>query len=542
MRRRQLLGALAGVVLLAGGAGTPVRADTFLFPSAVATARTADGANVGTVRVQLKVEEGNFRHGGHSWACKYNFRVEFDSLDDAWVTAVEPSSCGHPYSLDPSARGKEWNTSVWQSPSSRLLRYSINRPQDGIPAFGTATFTSYTNAQWAVGPITVRGVVMTNSGLQHWVAEVMGHTMGCVLKNAPAEPLLKVGLSSSKKPAGTGNRITVTMTIANEGGATAEEVLLTMDPFAYAAYVPESSTANGELFPDVGGLPAVLNGGVLATLEPGDVITLGFDVVVGEHAAGQALKLAAHAALEGYPTVTAREEVPIIQTVAPKLSMSMSVAPNPVGTGELLTATIKVKNDGNGDANGVLVTLNPGANLSYKPGTTAVNGVDAADVGGQSALAGGLYVNVPAGGVTTITWSGKVANTAGGSTLHLVANGSLPGHDPVSASAKATVVESIPAAFDLLISTIDGAQAAGAFRFKFTGHPLFNSLAQEAKAAWQKGDKKTAIARLDRIMYLATWRGRFGLTAELFHVPGPINWAGEIHDAAAKVKRHLLES
>jgi uncharacterized repeat protein (TIGR01451 family) len=666
MRRRRFLGSLAGVLLLAGGASSPARADSFTFPSVSAPAKTVNGDTVGAVRVQLQFEDGSYRHGGKTWACKYTHRVEFDSLFEAYVTAFQPSACGHAYSLDNLVRGKTWNVSEWVNLSSRLLTFSTNTTSDAIGPFASGSFTGYSNAAWGVGSITVRGKVMTATGWQDWAAELTGHVMGCELRNPPAEPILNLGVSTSKNPVGTEETIGVTVTLSNTGGADAENVLLTMDGIANATYVPKSSTGNGEELPDVDGLPAVINGGILATVGSGETVTLGFDVKIPEDAGGKTLHLSAHAALKDYPTKTTTADVPIVRIKVPKLSMSLKGSPNPVDTGETLTATIELKNSGDGNAQGVVVKLDPVLSTSYLGGTTRINGVVVPDLegssllasglpvnvpaggttqitwsaevaqsmsnqplqlkanaalaghaplsasaevqrkwpalsltgwvnnnpvktgevltatweltntgdgvarnvilkldpvgyttyfvgsttvngaqqpdeGGQSALASGLPVTVPAGGTVKVTWSGKVANNAGGQTLQVRLKTKLVGHADLSSVQSVTVVEAIPAAFETLNATINAAQAASAFRFVITGHKLFSDLARDAEAAWKAGNKKLAVQHLEKIMYYATWRGRFGLDAELFHPGAGQNWAAEINGAAQKV-RNLIQA
>jgi hypothetical protein len=441
MRRRKLLGSLAGIAMLVGGASSPARADSFTFPSAAATAKTVTGIPVGNVRFQLSFEDGSYRHGGSSWAAKYTWHVEFDSLDEAFMMSFQPSGCGHAYSIDEVVRGKSWDTSRWFNQGSRLLTYSTQKIQDGIPPFGSATFTGYSNAEWGIGTLTARGRVLIDGFWQEWSAEATGYTMGCNLRNEPQMPKIELGVSASKSPVGTDETVGVTITIANTGGAEAENVLLTMSPIDHAAYVEESSTANGDPLPDVDALPAVINGGVLATVAAGETITLGFNVKINSNAAGKKLALAAKAELEGFPATTASADVPIIKTRHPELSMSLGASPNPVKTGGVFTATLEVKNSGDGDAKDVLVTAPAVPFTAYELGTTAVNGVAVADVNaGESALASGLKVDVPAGGVASITWKLKVANNAGDRTLDLSAKGTLAGHPDVSASASVKVV------------------------------------------------------------------------------------------------------
>jgi hypothetical protein len=423
------LGSLAGILLLAGGSAPPARADSIIFNSGSAAAQTALGESIGAARVQLTYEEGSFRHGGKTWAGKYSYHVEFDSLDEAYVTSFQASGCGLPYSLDSTVGGKTWHTIPWVDLSSRLPTFSTGVIGNGIPAFGSGEFTGYSNAITGVGTLTVRGLVMLDGIWQEWSAEITGHTMGCDPLAAPPEPKLKLGISLSKAVPGTGQTIAMTLLLSNEGGAAAENVLLRLDPLVNATYKPKSSTGNGEELPDVDGQPAVINGGVVATVEPGDTVSLAFEATINEDAGGKTLALAASAALEGFPTETATASAPIVRIKKPNLGLTLGGSPSPVGSGENLTVTAELKNTGDGDANDVKVTLDA--------------------VAAASGLGGTQTVSVPAGGSVKVTWSGKVADNAGGQTLGLTATAALEASSPLTATASVPVFKQARLALSL---------------------------------------------------------------------------------------------
>jgi uncharacterized repeat protein (TIGR01451 family) len=134
-----------------------------------------------------------------------------------------------------------------------------------------------------------------------------------------------------------------------------------------------------------------------------------------------------------------------------KTSVDRTGDPNVLLPGDTLRYTITVKNIGNVDATNVTLADAVPANTSYAGGSTTLNGVSVADVGGQSRLVTGMLINptghtlgsMPAdpstnpANVATITFEVVVdANVAGGTVISnqgfVSGNGfaDLPSDDP----------------------------------------------------------------------------------------------------------------
>jgi uncharacterized repeat protein (TIGR01451 family) len=78
-----------------------------------------------------------------------------------------------------------------------------------------------------------------------------------------------------------------------------------------------------------------------------------------------------------------------------KISTDLTGNPNVLLAGELLRYTITVRNTGNDDAINVTLRDAIPVNTTYVAGSTTLNGAPVADVGGTSALVGGMLINSP---------------------------------------------------------------------------------------------------------------------------------------------------
>ncbi|HEU5179708.1 MAG TPA: hypothetical protein VFW45_02885 [Candidatus Polarisedimenticolia bacterium] len=78
-----------------------------------------------------------------------------------------------------------------------------------------------------------------------------------------------------------------------------------------------------------------------------------------------------------------------------KISTDLTGDPNVLLAGETLRYTITVQNTGNDDAVNVTLRDTIPVNTTYVPGSTRLNGVPVADVGGTSPLVGGMLINSP---------------------------------------------------------------------------------------------------------------------------------------------------
>ncbi len=79
-----------------------------------------------------------------------------------------------------------------------------------------------------------------------------------------------------------------------------------------------------------------------------------------------------------------------------KISTDMTGDPNVLLAGETLRYTITVKNIGNAGASGVVLRDAIPVNTTYVAGSTTLNGLPVADVGGTSPLVGGMTIHSPA--------------------------------------------------------------------------------------------------------------------------------------------------
>jgi uncharacterized repeat protein (TIGR01451 family) len=78
-----------------------------------------------------------------------------------------------------------------------------------------------------------------------------------------------------------------------------------------------------------------------------------------------------------------------------KISTDLTGDPNVLLAGETLRYTITAQNTGNDDATGVVLRDAIPVNTTYVPGSTTLNGAPVSDVGGTSALVGGMLINSP---------------------------------------------------------------------------------------------------------------------------------------------------
>ena len=110
---------------------------------------------------------------------------------------------------------------------------------------------------------------------------------------------------------------------------------------------------------------------------------------------GATLALSDDPALGGSedPTQTQIMSTPVWRVQ--KISDDITGDPSVLEPGDVLRYTITIANIGNEDAVGVTLTDAIPALTSYVPGSTTLNGVAVADVGGTSALVSGMAVNAP---------------------------------------------------------------------------------------------------------------------------------------------------
>lgn len=100
-----------------------------------------------------------------------------------------------------------------------------------------------------------------------------------------------------------------------------------------------------------------------------------------------------------------------------KISTDLTGDPNVLLAGDTLRYRITVKNIGNGGATGVVLRDAIPANTAYVAGSTTLNGAGVADVGGTSALVGGMLIRSPADPTPGSMPADASANTANVATV-----------------------------------------------------------------------------------------------------------------------------
>jgi len=213
---------------------------------------------------------------------------------------------------------------------------------------------------------------------------------------------------------------------------------------------------------------------------------------------------------------------------APSMTIAIASNKNPIGLGETLTSTIVVNNTGTTNLEGVVVSQDGIANTTYVPNSTMLNGTKVDDVDGNSALADGVTVDIPAGQSATVACSLTVDDGARGSTLSCVAHATMDGFETLTATAQVQVTDSIESALAALTGSVEDAKDAGAWRGRTVlvydvtkpvktgvnparvfqlfnnGYALFVRRIAGVNAALAAGSPSCAIAFLDRIAADAT--------------------------------------
>lgn len=210
---------------------------------------------------------------------------------------------------------------------------------------------------------------------------------------------------------------------------------------------------------------------------------------------------------------------------APSMTIGIASNKNPIGLGETLTTTIVVNNTGTTNLEGVVVNQDGIPNTTYVPNSTMLNGTKVDDVGGNSALADGVTVDIPAGQSATVACSLSVDNGARGSTLNCVAHATMEGFQALTASAQVAVTDSIESACAALSADFEDAEEAGAlagrlvrdftnpgtatkpnfvFQSYNSGKPTWVRLLDAAKKALAAGSPSCAVAFVSRIVASAT--------------------------------------
>jgi uncharacterized repeat protein (TIGR01451 family) len=342
-------------------------------------------------------------------------------------------------------------------------------------------------------------------------------------------PVLGLGMAADKNPVSAGDTLTTTMTLSNTGEWAAKGVLVTQGPSENTTYVPNSTYVNGQKMDDVNGA-SPLEQGVRVDVPAGGSVKIACSMVVNPGSGGMMIECGGNAALAGYPPLSAGTQVQAVEA-APGLKISPSAGR--IGTGETLTTTVTLTNSGTGELKGVKVWHDAVPNATYVPGSTALNKAKVDDVAGDTALRQGMTVDVPAGGTVIFSYEMVVKPGTGGQPINLVAHASAPGFETLNASTSVETFETPPTAvqlFNKLEAQIELAHAVGAFRFQVSGYPMFKRHYDTARAAYEKGDIKTATYNLGRIAIMAAWRGGY-FSPDLFK-PGTHGYASAMESTA----------
>ncbi len=219
------------------------------------------------------------------------------------------------------------------------------------------------------------------------------------------DPLLSLDKEAS--PEGEvepGTELTYTVTASNLGTGPATACLLEDVLPDHAAYVPSSTTLNGEPVPDVGG-QCPLSGGIPVN-SPGEA--------PGVIAAGEAAVVTFRAVVDGdapdgvevvnRARLTSAEEPQVLEAQAsnrvrvppPVLSLEKSAyPPGEITRGQVVTYTLRLRNLGPSAAQGAALSDPPPPYTSYVTHTTTLNGMRVPDAEQGSPLASGMPVNSP---------------------------------------------------------------------------------------------------------------------------------------------------
>ncbi len=339
-----------------------------------------------------------------------------------WRTAVG-------YDLTPSYKLADGTAGKWVDPGARLTftivlsnigPFSATNVlvQDVLPAFTTFVSGSLSSTVgvggFSSGVVTwtgtVAGFASVQVTLQVTVAEGVALPRGYEIVNTAAisdgvndleasvvitltGPVLDVPATSKTvdqpEPL-TGEVITFTIVVQNEGELAAQALVTDLLPFAYVAYTGRGQASSGLL--DDSGAPTILWTGVVT---PAERISITLPVTVTAPS-GIGFDNVAHIA-DGTGNVFTRAVR--VNVSAPDLDNSLTQKTanvSSIGSGSRLTYTLALFNNGDGDAPAVRVTDTLPAGVVYAGGAFASSGV------------------LDDSGAPTLVWTGYVTSTPGG--------------------------------------------------------------------------------------------------------------------------------
>jgi uncharacterized repeat protein (TIGR01451 family) len=285
-------------------------------------------------------------------------------------------------------------------------------------------------------------------------------------------------LTADRASASVGQVVTYRYVVANSGDRTAEQATLSVPSPAGMSYVGGSFTRDGSAV--AGGDPTVAGGVSLGDLAAGAVTTLEWQFQVASvPAAPTRPEFAATATVAfGYTQCAGQQtstltHVNTLLITAPRLSLSV-VAPSTEIPVVVVPVVAAVTIDGTAATSGATLSLTLPAGFVYVPGSTTLNGVAVADVGGAMPFAAPAPINTAgeAAGVIGILQQAvvrvgvRVARAALGG---LVTVGTL---DPDGAGAAVPVVASatttVTASADVAVTVTAPATTAAGQTFQVT--------------------------------------------------------------------------
>ncbi|TAM60990.1 hypothetical protein EPN52_03925 [bacterium] len=205
---------------------------------------------------------------------------------------------------------------------------------------------------------------------------------------------------ASEQPVRPGKSVEVAFSIRNEGTDAARDVALTLElPAELTLESVEGASRRGERML------------VLGAVEPEGTASGTLTLALTEGVrAGTLLPVGARLACANGPTALL-EPVEIAVTAAPSFaSATLRVDPSDEASpGEILACTLAARNDGDGIATRLTLTVEPPAQTTYLPGSTEINGVGVVDIAGASPLVGGLTLaGVAPGTELVVAWRAAV--------------------------------------------------------------------------------------------------------------------------------------
>ena len=211
-----------------------------------------------------------------------------------------------------------------------------------------------------------------------------------------------IGLQKSNNPTGTikrGDTITYTLTAGNTGDNLATGCSITDAIPANTDYVTDSTTLNGSGVTDVGGTSPLVGGmAVNSSGEPAGCIADGDDAVVTFRVTVQN-SLPFGTSVSNSATLASDDLTPVQASCSnpsgtPVIHLFKNAnPPGSVRIGQILTYTIRARNDGTDAAYGCNLTDAIPVYTTYVANSTTLNGTPVSDVGGTTPLVTGMQVN-----------------------------------------------------------------------------------------------------------------------------------------------------